>query len=55
MPIIPDSINGVEVEFSDAVNTSVDQKVIDALNKVVKPGIASGHILNKVYISSAND
>jgi hypothetical protein len=55
MSDIPNSINGVEVEFSDAVNTSVDQGVIDALNKVVKPGIATGHLLNKIYISSAND
>ena len=55
MPAIPNNINGVEIEFSDAVNTSVDQRVIDALNKVVKPGIAAGHLLNKIYISSAND
>lgn len=55
MSDIPNSINGVEVEFSDALNTSVDQGVIDALNKEVKLGIATGHLLNKIYISSAND
>ena len=55
MPVIPDNINGVELEFSDAVNKSVDQRVIDVLNKVVKPGIASGSLLKKIYISSAND
>lgn len=45
MPVIPDNINGVEIEFSSAVNKSVDQRVIDALDKVVKPGL-----LNKKYI-----
>jgi hypothetical protein len=55
MPAIPDNINGVEIKFSNDVNTSVDQKVTDALNKVVKPGIAPSHILNKIYISSTNN
>lgn len=50
MPVIPDNINGVEIEFSSAVNKSVDQRVIDALDKVVKPGIAPGNLLNKKYI-----
>lgn len=55
MPNIPSSLNGVTVEFSPSVNKSVDQKVIDALKKVVKPAIATGHVLTKIYISSAND
>jgi hypothetical protein len=55
MPDIPDKINGVTVEFGSSVDKSVDQRVIDALKKVVKPGIASGHTLTKIYISSAND
>lgn len=55
MPNIPNRINGVIVEFSPAVNKSVDQKVIEVLNKVVKKGIAPGHTLKKIYISSAND
>jgi len=55
MAAIPNSINGVTIEFSSAVNNSVDQKIIEALNKVVKPAIATGHTLNKIYISSAND
>lgn len=50
MPVIPDNINGVEIELSSAVNKSVDQRVIDALDKVVKPGIAPGNLLNKKYI-----
>lgn len=55
MPNIASSINGVAVEFSPAVNSSVDQKIIDALKKVVKTNIAPGHALTKIYISSAND
>ena len=55
MPVTLGNINGVEIEFSSAVNKSVDQKVIDVLDKGVKPGIASENILNKIYISSAND
>lgn len=55
MPNIPSTINGVAVEFGSAVNKSVDQKVIDGLKKVVKPAIATGYSLVKIYISSAND
>ena len=55
MPSIPSAINGVTVEFSSAVNKSVDQKIIDALKQVVKPAIATGYTLSKIYISSAKD
>lgn len=55
MATIPSTINNVTVEFSTNVNKSVDQKIVDALNLVVKTDIASGHTLDKIYISSAND
>ncbi len=55
MPDIPSNINGVTVEFSPNVNKAVDQRVIDALKVVVKPQVAAGHMLSKIYISSAND
>lgn len=55
MPDIENSINGVSVEFSPNVNKDVNKKVIDALKKVVKQNIAPGHVLTKIYISSAND
>jgi len=55
MPDIAKNINGVIVVFSSKVNKSVDQKIIDGLTKVVKPGIATGHSLTKIYISSAHD
>ncbi len=55
MPTIPSTINAVTVEFSSAVNKTVDQALIDGLKKVVKPAIATGYTLTKIYISSAND
>lgn len=55
MPSIQGNINGVQVEFSPNVNKNVDQKIVDALRRVVKVNIASGHSLTKIYISSAND
>ena len=55
MPNIPSTINSVTVEFNSSVKKSVDQKVIDALNLIVKTDIASGHVLSKIYISSAHD
>lgn len=55
MPDISININGVVVEFSPAANKNVDQKIVDALRIVVRPNIAPGHILTKIYISSAND
>jgi len=36
---MPDTINGVAVEFSPSVNKSVDQKVIDALKLVIRKNI----------------
>ncbi len=55
MPTIPGNINGVLIEFSPNVNKNVDQKIIDALKHVLSTNVASGHVLTKVYISSAND
>lgn len=55
MPTIPSAINGVTVEFSSAVNKTVEQRIIDGLKKIVKPSIATGYTLSKIYISSAND
>ena len=55
MATIPSIINSVDIEFSSNVNKSVDQKIIDALNHVLSTNVASGHILTKIYISSAND
>lgn len=55
MPQIPACVNGVRIEFSETVNKTVDQKIIDALKHCIKPDIAKGYSLSKIYISSAND
>lgn len=55
MPQLPTSINGVTIEFSETVNKTVDQKIIDALKHCIKPNIAKGYALSRIYISSAND
>ena len=55
MPQLPSSINGVTIEFSQSVNKTVDQKIINALKHCIKPNIAKGYALTKIYISSAND
>ena len=55
MADIPGTINEVEVEFASTVNKDVVQSMIDGLNHCIKKEIATGHILNKIYISSASD
>jgi len=55
MPVIQNSINNVQVKFSSSVNNNVDQRIIEALKKVVKNNIAPGYALNEIFISSAND
>ena len=55
MPNIPTSINGVTVEFASTVNKKVVQVMINGLKHCIKTNIASGHTLNKIYISSAYD
>lgn len=55
MALIPASINGVTVEFRSIVNRDVDQSVIDGLKHCIKPQIAAGHLLTKIYIYSASD
>ncbi len=55
MSDIPSNINGVTIEFSSLVNKSVDPRVVDALKLIVKTNIATSKVLNKLYISSAND
>jgi hypothetical protein len=52
---IPSNINGVLVEFHPNVVNSVDQRLIDALRHVIHPGIAPGHMLQRIYIRSVSD
>ncbi len=55
MATIPSDINGVTVEFADTVDKNVVQGMIDGLKHSIKTDIASGHTLQKIYVSSAND
>jgi len=55
MATIPATINGVTVEFASTVNNDVEQVMIDGLNHCIKTAIATGHSLNKIYISSVYD
>jgi hypothetical protein len=55
MPQIPTTINNVTVEFADSVNEEVTQAMIDGLKHCITSMIASGHILSRIYISSAYD
>lgn len=56
MPNIPDTINNhVTVEFKDTVEKDVTQAMIDGLIHCIKKDIATGHVLTKIYISSAKD
>jgi hypothetical protein len=55
MPAIPASINGVHVEFAPNAVNNVHQNVIDALHQIIRPNIAEGHMLQRIYISSAYD
>lgn len=55
MAQIPVSINGVTVEFGSSVGNNVTEAVIDGLKHCIKPQVASGYSLTKIYISSAYD
>jgi len=55
MAQIPSAINGVTVEFAGTVVNDVDQAVVDALMHCVKPNVANGHTLSRIFVSSASD
>lgn len=52
---IPGSINGVSVEFAGSVNEEVEESMISGLRHCIETGIAPGHSLQTIWISSAND
>ena len=55
MPRIPATINGVTVDFGPQVNPDVDHRIVEALRLAIRRDVAAGHILDRIYISSAND
>ncbi|GAB5535394.1 MAG: hypothetical protein Rubg2KO_16430 [Rubricoccaceae bacterium] len=48
-------MNRVTIEFAPSTNRNVEQRILDALEHVLSRAIAMGYVLNKIYISSAND
>jgi hypothetical protein len=55
MARIPSSINGVIVEFAPTAVNDVAQTMVDGLQHCVRPDVAQGHMLAKIFISSASD
>jgi hypothetical protein len=55
MASVPNVINGVTVEFKEAVNNSCEPSIVAALQLCVRPDIAPGFTLNRVFISSMKD
>ena len=55
MATLPSDVNGVTVEFASTVDKNVVQSMVDALKHCIKSDIATGHVLQKIYVSSAND
>lgn len=55
MAQIPLVINAVTVELGSGVVNDVEQRLIDGLMLCIKPQIAPGHALTKIYVSSAYD
>lgn len=55
MADIPGSINGVTVEFASAVNRTVEENLVAGLRHCIETGVAPGHSLRTIWISSAND
>lgn len=55
MPDIPQKINGVKVDFANAVDRNVEKKLVRALKTVIKPHVTEQHRLKRIYISSADD
>jgi hypothetical protein len=55
MAQIPSAINGVAIEFAPTVVNDVDQAVVDAMMYCIKPNVANGHTLSKIFVSSASD
>ena len=49
------SINGVAVDYATGANNKVEQSLINFLKAVVKPGVASGHTLDRIFVSATTN
>jgi hypothetical protein len=43
-------VNGVSVEFADGVNNDVEPDLIEAITKIVRPGIPYIHLVHTLSI-----
>jgi hypothetical protein len=55
METIPSEVNGVAVEFSPTVVNKVFHTLVLGLKHCIKPDVAAGHTLQRVYVSSVFD
>lgn len=55
MAKIPSIINGVTVELKSTVVNDVHQSIIDGLSHCIRQHVSVGHVLTRIYISSAFD
>ena len=52
---IGSSINGVGVDYGTGANNKVEQSLINLLKAVVKPGVASGQTLNRIFVGATTN
>ncbi|HEU4537777.1 MAG TPA: hypothetical protein VFS00_26835 [Polyangiaceae bacterium] len=55
MTAIPTTINGVNVEFGEGTVNDVSPALISALHHCITTNVAAGHVLTRIYVSSAYD
>ncbi len=55
MATIPETINGVTIEFAEGVNKDVDHSMLKGLVHCIKKNVSAEHTLTSIYIASASD
>lgn len=48
-------INDVDVEYASGADNEVNQTLIDLLTGFVKSGVATGNVLEKIYVSATTN
>lgn len=56
MASVPSSLNSVSIQFKDGVINDIDQKLVDALKQIIKPGaIPYQYFVSSIVVSSLHD
>jgi hypothetical protein len=55
MAKIPETINGVTIEFASGVNKDVEKSMLDGLTHCIRKNVSKDHTLLSLYIASASD